>query len=105
MARSAGMQLAASATVVSEKCNCFFEPITADKPNQNPRSIGIEHDVMTIESSAIRPYLIGEKSTGRMYVESTFSTSLLACSEFSTSWNPGSVLNASQCFFASSRLG
>jgi len=33
----------------------------------------------------IRHYFIGEKSVGCMYVESTFSTSLLACSDFSTS--------------------
>jgi hypothetical protein len=30
-------------------------------------------------------YFSGEKSVGRMYVESIFSTSLLACSDFITS--------------------
>jgi hypothetical protein len=35
-----------------------------------------------IESCPIPHYFIGEKSVGRMYITSTFSTSLLACSEF-----------------------
>ena len=50
-------------------------------------------------------YFNGEKSVGRMYVESIFSTSLLACSDFITSSNPGSAISASQFFFASSWLG
>ena len=37
------------------------------------------------ESSQIGHYFNGEKSVGRMYVESIFSTSLLACSDLITS--------------------
>jgi len=49
-------------------------------------------------------YFIGEKSLGRIYVESTFSTSLSVCSDFNNACNPGSANIASQFFFASSRL-
>jgi hypothetical protein len=49
-------------------------------------------------------YFIGENSVGCMYVTSTFSTVFSACSDFTTSWNPGSDRIASQFLFASSRL-
>jgi hypothetical protein len=46
---------------------------------------GAELDVVTLESANVRHYFIGEKSVGRMYAESNFSTSLLACSDLMTS--------------------
>src|ERR1700691_3516445 len=46
---------------------------------------GLPDKLVTIGSCRIRHYFIGEKSVGRMYVESAFSTSLLDCSDFTTS--------------------
>jgi hypothetical protein len=56
------------------------------KPPTNQSSAGVELRVSSrIESRQNRHYFIGEKSVGRMYVESIFSTSLSACSDLITS--------------------
>jgi len=41
--------------------------------------------VVAIESCQVRHYFMGEKSVGRIFVVSIFSTSLLACSDLITS--------------------
>jgi hypothetical protein len=58
--------------------------LRAIKPPPNHSSVAVELDCSD-ESCKIRHYFIGEKSVGRMKVKSTFSTSLLACSDFITS--------------------
>jgi hypothetical protein len=44
-----------------------------------------ENQVSHRGTGATRHYFIAEKSVGCMYVDSTFSTSLLACSDFAIS--------------------
>jgi len=52
----------------------------------------------------IKVYFSGEKSVGRIYVTSIFSTVFSACSALITFWNSGSARIASQFFFPSSGL-
>jgi hypothetical protein len=49
------------------------------------RLTSARHAALLRKCCQIRHYFIGEKSVGRMYVESIFSTSLLACSDLITS--------------------
>ena len=55
------------------------------KSSTDQSSVGVELDGCDESNRARSHYFIGEKSVGRMYVESIFSTVLLASSDLSTS--------------------